>query len=305
MDDNGTGTPQSTTRDALSAPQAQAQAPRATQQGPVIQVTVTVEGDGMTVDYAGSSPAVAGSVNAVQAVTESATWYVVRCLAGTDLPTNSGTFAPVRVLVPEGCFLNAARPHAVAGGNVETSQRVVDALLGALAQALPNLIPAASQGTMNTITVGGNDPERDAPFAYCETVGGGSGGGPQGAGLSGVQVHMTNTLNTSIEALEYAYPVRVRRYGLRRGSGGAGTHQGGHGLVREIEFLCPAIVTLLTERRRTAPYGLAGGEPGARGRNLLIRGGKELAQPSKTMLQVEPGDLLSMRTPGGGGWGRS
>jgi N-methylhydantoinase B len=180
---------------------------------------------------------------------------------------------------------------------------VVDVVLGALAKALPDLIPAASLGTMNNLTVGGVDPLRDMPFAYYETVGGGAGAGPLGDGLSGVHVHMTNTLNTPVEALEYAYPIRVRRYALRRGSGGPGRHRGGEGLVREIEFLCPATVTILSERRRTAPYGLHGGEPGARGRNVLVRqeGAQDL--PGKVEVRVEPGDLLSLRTPGGGGWG--
>jgi N-methylhydantoinase B len=235
-------------------------------------------------------------------------WYAVHCVAGAGAdaessPVNSGTFAPVKVIAPRGSLLDAEPPHAVAGGNVETSQRIVDAVLGALAQALPDLIPAASQGTMNNVAVGGYDPVRGLPFAYYETVGGGAGAGPAGDGLSGVHVHMTNTLNTPVEALEYAYPVRVRRYALRRGSGGAGRQRGGDGLVREIEFLCPATVTLLTERRRTAPYGLRGGQPGARGRNVLIRDGQERELPGKAEIQVGPGDVLSLQTPGGGGWG--
>jgi N-methylhydantoinase B len=270
---------------------------------PQIQVTVTVEGDSMTVDLSGSSPAVEGPLNAVRAITEAATWYAVRCVTGADVPVNSGTFAPVRVLVPRGCFLDAEPPHAVAGGNVETSQRVVDAVLGALAEALPDTVPSASQGTMNNVAVGGHDRDRDAPFAYYETVGGGAGAGPAGDGLSGVHVHMTNTLNTPIEAMEYAYPVRVRCYALREGSGGAGNHRGGDGLVREIEFLCPATVTILSERRRTAPYGLQGGEPGTQGRNVLIREGTEQDLPGKAEFRVRPGDVLSLRTPGGGGWG--
>jgi N-methylhydantoinase B len=191
----------------------------------------------------------------------------------------------------------------VAGGNVETSQRIVDAVMGALAQALPDQIPAASLGTMNNVTVGGYDREQDMPFAYYETVGGGAGAGPVGDGLSGVHVHMTNTLNTPVEALEYAYPCRVRRYALRAGSGGSGQHRGGDGLVREIEFLCPATVTILSERRRTAPYGLQGGRSGARGQNVLLSDGKERKLAGKAELRVARGDLLSLRTPGGGGWG--
>jgi N-methylhydantoinase B len=208
------------------------------------------------------------------------------------------------VIVRKGTFLDAGSPHAVAGGNVETSQRIVDAVFGALAQALPGRVPAASLGTMNNVTVGGYDPQLEAPFAYYETVGGGAGAGPAGDGLSGVHVHMTNTLNTPLEALEYSYPVRVRSYALRRGSGGLGLYRGGDGLVREIEFLCEAAVTILSERRRTAPYGLCGGMPGSRGRNVLIRDGREIDLPGKAEVRVRPGDVLSLRTPGGGGWGR-
>jgi N-methylhydantoinase B len=299
MDDDGMHSGQApVTDDPCSAP--------GSQDHPQIQVTVTVQRDSMTVDFTGSSPAVRGPLNAVRAITESATWYAVHCVAGTATegsPVNSGTFAPVRVIVPRGSFLDAEPPHAVAGGNVETSQRVVDTVLGALAQALPDLVPAASQGTMNNLTVGGYDLERDTPFAYYETVGGGAGAGPAGDGLSGVHVHMTNTLNTPIEALEYAYPIRVRRYALREGSGGAGQHRGGDGLVREIEFLCPATVTVLSERRRTTPYGLWGGKPGARGRNVRVHKGVEQDLPGKAEIQVNPGDVLSLRTPGGGGWG--
>lgn len=272
--------------------------------GPKIQVNVQVQGDCMVVDFAGSSPAVTGPLNAVRAITESATWYVVRCVAGGDVPVNSGTFAPVQVAVPPGSVLDAPPPHAVAAGNVETSQRVVDAVLGALSQALPDLVPAASLGTMNNLTIGGHDPRLDAPFAYYETIGGGAGAGPAGDGLSGVHVHMTNTLNTPVEALEYAYPLRVRRYALRQGSGGGGQHRGGDGLIREIEFLCPATVTILSERRRLPPYGLRGGEPGAHGRNVLVHHGNEHNLPGKVEIRVESGDVLSLRTPGGGGWGR-
>jgi N-methylhydantoinase B len=284
---------------------------------PAIYVAVTVDGDSMTVDFAGSSPAVAGPINAVRAVTESATWYVVRSVAGAllaeraglkpaptggELPVNSGTFAPVSVLVPRGSFLDADPPHAVAAGNVETSQRIVDALLGALASALPGLIPAASQGTMNNVTIGGYDAERGVSFAYYETVGGGAGAGPAGDGLSGVHVHMTNTLNTPIEALEYAYPLRVRRYALRRGSGGAGCHRGGDGLVREIECLAPATVTILSERRRTLPFGLGGAEPGAAGHNQLQHDAQVQELPGKVQVHAQAGDVLCLLTPGGGGW---
>ena len=278
-------------------------ADRSGREGPQIRVAITVEGDSMTVDFGGSSPAVAGPLNAVRAITESATWYVARCVAGADVPANSGAFVPVRVLVPTGSLLDAEPPHAVAGGNVETSQRIVDCVLGALSEALPELIPAASLGTMNNLAIGGTDAQRGSPFAYYETVGGGAGASPAGDGLSGVHVHMTNTLNTPVEALEYAYPFRVQRYALRHGSGGQGIHRGGDGLIREIEFLCRARVTILSERRRVAPYGLHGGLPGAKGRNLLVQRGEEVELPGKAEIQVEAGDHLSLHTPGGGGWG--
>jgi N-methylhydantoinase B len=279
---------------------------------PSIRVTVRAGEDSLTVDYSGSSPAVPGPLNAVRAITESATWYVVRCIAqallsdgagaGVDVPVNSGTFAAVQVIVPAGSLLDAGPPHAVAAGNVETSQRIVDVLLGALACALPEIIPAASQGTMNNLTIGGYDPARGAPFAYYETVGGGAGAGPLGDGLSGVQVHMTNTLNTPIEALEYAYPLRVRRYALRRGSGGEGSTRGGDGLVREIECLVPATIALLSERRRSVPYALGRGTPGAAGRNLLVQAGRETPLPGKAQIEVGAGATLCLLTPGGGGW---
>jgi N-methylhydantoinase B len=181
----------------------------------------------------------------------------------------------------------------------------VDVVFGALAQALPERVAAASQGTMNNITFGGTDPVSGEPFAYYETVGGGMGGGPEGPGESGVHSHMTNTLNTPIEALEYALPIRVTRYSLRRDSGGGGRHRGGDGLRRDVCFLCPVHVNLLCERRRGTPYGLAGGEPGRAGRNVLVRAdGSEQDLPSKAALDLEAGDTLSLRTPGGGGWGK-
>jgi len=278
-------------------------ADRRSGEGPQIHVRITVEGDNMTVDFCGSSPAVTGPLNAVRAITESATWYVVRCVAGADVPVNSGAFLPIRLIVPQGSLLDADPPHAVAGGNVETSQRIVDSVLGALSKALPERIPAASLGTMNNLAVGGYDALRGSPFAYYETVGGGAGASPIGNGLSGVHVHMTNTLNTPVEALEYTYPFQVRRYALRRGSGGPGLHRGGDGLVREIEFLCPARVTILSERRRLAPYGLYGGQPGARGRNIRTHMGQEEALPGKAEVEVAAGDRLTLYTPGGGGWG--
>jgi N-methylhydantoinase B len=279
-----------------------------------ICVTVTISGDEMEFDFGGSAPAARGSINAVRAIVEAAVYYVVRCLVGDlqgtggreAVPTNAGTFAPITVNVPPGSLLDVHPPHAVAGGNVETSQRLVDVVLGALAQALPGRVPAASQGTMNNISFGGADPATGEPFAYYETLGGGTGGGPDGAGESGVHSHMSNTLNTPIEALEYALPIRVTRYSLRRGSGGRGRAHGGDGLRRDIMFLCPVHVNLLSERRRRAPYGLAGGQPGQSGRNVVARAdGTEYDLSGKASIDLGVGDILSLRTPGGGGWGKA
>ena len=266
--------------------------------------TMTVRSGEMTVDFTGSGPETRGNVNAVAAVTKSVVYYAIRCLMPEDAPTNAGTFAPVTVIVPAGTVLNARPPRAVAGGNVETSQRIADVVFGALAQALPEVIPAASQGTMNNITAGGTDPRTGEPFAYYETMAGGMGARPGLDGLSGVQTHMTNTLNTPVEAFEYAYPMRITAYRLRDGSGGAGDSRGGDGLVREIAFEAVTDVTLLTERRRIAPYGLQGGEPGATGENVLIREGAETRLPGKHHFIAVPGDRLSIRSPGGGGWGK-
>ena len=207
----------------------------------------------------------------------------------------------VQVNLPERSIVNAAPPASVAAGNVETSQRIADVLLGALNAALPELIPAQSQGTMNNLTVGGLS-ER-GPFAYYETIGGGMGASASGDGLSGVHVHMSNSLNTPIEALEHAYPLRVRRYGLRRDSGGAGAHRGGDGLRRDIELLCDATVSLLTERRVAGPAGSAGGSAGSPGENRLIRDGEEQTLPAKATFAARRGDIISIRSPGGGGWG--
>lgn len=270
-----------------------------------IAVTVTIKGDEAVVDFSQSAVQVRGSVNSVYAVTLSATLYVFRALIGLDIPANSGCLAPIRVIAPEGKVVNARPPAAVAGGNVETSQRITDVLLGALAQASPGRVPAASQGTMNNVIIGGWDPEREKSYTYYETIGGGMGAGPDSPGADAIQCHMTNTLNTPIEALEYAYPFRVRRYEIRRSSGGAGRQPGGSGICREMELLHEAHLTLLTERRRFAPYGLAGGAPGQPGRNLLIRKGAEIELPAKTAQWVRPGDVLRVETPGGGGYGEA
>jgi N-methylhydantoinase B len=220
------------------------------------------------------------------------------------VPATAGLLRPIRVIAPAGTVVNARPPCAVAGGNVETSQRIVDTLLRALARALPRLVPAASQGTMNNLSFGGVDPRTGQPFAYYETIAGGMGARPGRDGISGIHTHMTNSLNTPVEVLEHVYPVRVCRYSLRRGSGGRGRWRGGDGIVREVEFLAAAEASLLSDRRRIAPYGLAGGGPGARGKNTLIRRGRKRKLPSKTSLHVEKGDVLRIESPGGGGWGK-
>lgn len=268
-----------------------------------IQVTVTIAGEEITFDFAGSSPITASSLNAVIAITQSACYYAVRALAGEDAPMNEGCLTPVHVHAPYGSLVNAAPPAAVAGGNVETSQRITDVALGALAQAHPEVVGAASQGTMNNLTIGGVRAN-GVPFAYYETIGGGMGATAQGAGLSGVQVHMTNTLNTPVEALELAFPFRVEQYGLRKGSGGDGVHCGGDGIVRAYTFLEAATVTMLSERRTLPPWGAAGGSPGGVGVNTLVRAeGSIEVLPAKFTRLVLPGDRLIIETPGGGGWG--
>jgi N-methylhydantoinase B len=270
-----------------------------------ITVAITIDGDEAVVDFTGTSPQRKGSINAVYAITLSATYYVFRALIGLDIPSNSGCLAPIQVIAPAGSLVNARPPAAVAGGNVETSQRITDVLLGALAQACPDRVPAASQGTMNNLTAGGWDPERQRAYAYYETIGGGMGARPDRDGADALHTHMTHTLTTPVEALEYAYPFLVRRYEIRRGSGGAGRFRGGDGIRRAIELLHDAQITILSERRVFQPYGLAGGEPGARGRNLLVRDGETEELPGKINLTVRAGDVISMRTPGGGGFGAS
>lgn len=268
-----------------------------------ISVAITVHGNQVTVDFTGSSPQMRGNINTVASVAKSATYYVLRCLMPDDAPMNHGTFVPITVIAPSGTVVNARPPAAVAQGNVETSQRITDVIFGALAHALPDVIPAASQGTMNNITAGGLDPRTQQPFAYYETMGGGMGARPQFDGLSGVHTHMSNTLNTPIEALEYAYPMRITRYQLRNNSGGIGATRGGNGLLREITFEVPTEVTLLTERRLLPPYGLHGGEPGQCGENRLYHAGQETSLPGKVHFRAMPGDRLTIASPGGGGWG--
>lgn len=262
-----------------------------------IAVTLRVGEGGVEVDFTGSAEQVPGNVNCPLSVAAAAVYYVFRCLAPDQTPACAGMLRPVRVIAPEGSLVNARRPAAVAAGNVETSTRIVDAVMGALAQAIPARIPAASQGSMNNLAMGAK-PGAPA-WDYYETLAGGMGAGATGGGLDAVHTHMTNTLNTPLEALELNYPLRVRRYAVRRGSGGAGRRRGGDGIVREYEFLAPAVVTLLTERRYRAPWGLAGGGEAAAGCNRL--NGREL--PPKVTIEVGSGDRLVIATPGGGGYG--
>ena len=255
------------------------------------------------VDFAGSDPQVASSMNAVFAITYSATYYVFRCLLPEDAPANAGSMRPVTVHAPERTIVNASAPAAVAAGNVETSQRIVDVLLRALAQATPERIPAASSGTMSNLTIGGVDPRTQRPFAYYETIAGGMGARPNANGLSGVHTHMTNSLNTPVEALEFAYPFRVLEYAYRPSSGGRGKFRGGDGLVRAIELLADAQVTLLSDRRIFRPYGLFGGESGTAGRAVHTSGTESREIPGKSSLFARKRDIIRIETPGGGGWG--
>jgi N-methylhydantoinase B len=273
--------------------------------GPVrLKVRVSIRDGAIHCDFSGTDPARPSSINAVASVTRSAVYYVVRCLLEEHTPSNDGCFRPVSFTIPEGCLLNAQPPLAVSAGNVETSQRITDLVLGAMARAVPDLIPAASSGTMNNLTVGGFDPRHGRSYTYYETICGGAGGGPRGRGLSGVHTHMTNTLNTPVEALELAYPFRIEEYGLRPESGGPGVNPGGDGAVRRYRFLEPATVTLVSERRTLHPWGLAGGGEAATGENRLIRhDGSVQTLPAKFSIRVEAGDTLDIRTPGGGGWG--
>ncbi|PYY18595.1 MAG: 5-oxoprolinase [Acidobacteria bacterium] len=282
-----------------------------------VAVSIRIEKQGressqplVTVDFAGSDPQVEGSINAVEAITYSACFYVFRCLLAEDVPAAAGIMRPIRVIAPKGTVVNAHPPAAVAGGNVEMSQRIVDTLFRALAQAMPDRIPAASSGTMNNLTIGGLFPSDHAragePFAYYETIAGGMGARPTREGISGVHTHMTNSLNTPAEALEYAYPFRVTRYSLRSNSGGRGKHRGGDGIVRELELLCKAEVTLLADRRVRGPYGLGGGSDGMPGRNVVIQNdGSEMPIPAKGSIRLRQGDRIRIESPGGGGWGES
>jgi N-methylhydantoinase B len=273
--------------------------------GPLsIRVRIKINRDSAAVDFSGSAPQCAGNVNAVEAIAISAVYYVFRCLLAEDVPVTSGLIRAIRVIAPRGTIVNAELPAAVAGGNVETSQRMVDALFRALAKAAPDRIPAASQGTMNNLTLGGRDPKTKLPFAYYETIAGGMGARPGLNGISATHSHMTNSWNTPIEVFEQTYPVRVRSYSIRKHSGGAGRFRGGDGIIREIELLTPMQVGILSDRRERGPYGLSGGAEGKRGKNELIRNGKKKILPGKTTFHAEAGEIVRVETPGGGGHGK-
>jgi N-methylhydantoinase B len=256
-----------------------------------LRIAATIEEDRLTLDFTGTDPQVEGNLNCPLSVTKSAAFFAVRALTDPDAPPSAGAYRPIEVIAPEGCLLNARPPAAVAAGNVETSSRVADLVISVLGGARP--VPAQGQGTMNNLTLANDD------FTYYETLGGGQGACPDADGPSAVHVTMSNTLNTPVEALETEFPLRVRELSVRRGSGGAGAHRGGDGIVREIEALASMRFTLITERRRHAPRGRDGGEDGAPGRNL--RGGESL--PSKAEGELQPGDVLRIETPGGGGHG--
>ena len=272
-----------------------------------IAVALRIDSNAETleVDFSGTSDQVKGSVNAVRAITLSACLYVLRCLLPKGSPTTAGTLRSLKLITPRGSVVDAEPPSAVAGGNVETSQRIVDTILRALAQAAPDRIPAASAGTMSNLTIGGIDSRTRSPFTYYETIAGGMGGGPFGEGSSGVHTHMTNSLNTPIEALEFAYPLRMTRYGYRSGSGGSGTFRGGDGLIREFQLLTDSQVTLLCDRQNSSPYGLRGGSAGAPGRvTAQFPAGLILSPLAAKSSQYFPTEtILRIETPGGGGWG--
>jgi N-methylhydantoinase B/oxoprolinase/acetone carboxylase alpha subunit len=270
-----------------------------------ISVCLTITNDEAFIDFTGSSPQVEGGINANLAVTTSAVLYVFRSLIDEDIPFNTGLFRPLTIKAAKGSVVNALPPAATAGGNVETSQRIVDVLLGCLAQAIPEQIPAASSGTMNNVTFGGIDPLSDEPFAYYETIGGGMGASASKPGLDGVHTHMTNSLNTPLEALENYLPILIRKYALRQNSGGKGKYRGGNGIIREYEFTVPTQITIMSERRKFSPYGLQGGDFGKKGKNTLIREKEKIQLGSKANLKANPGDRLLIETPGGGGYGRN
>ena len=270
-----------------------------------IEVAVKIKGGDAVVDFSGTAKMVKGCLNTPLSVTTAATVYVFQCMAPAEMPLNSGPLRAIKIEAEKGTILHAQYPAAVVGGNTETSQRVVDVVFGALSTAVPERIPAASAGTMSNTTFGGVNPATGKKFAYYETIAGGMGGRHGKDGVSAVQTHMTNTLNTPIEALERELPVRIDSYSVRRGSGGAGRYNGGDGIVRKFRFLTDAVLSIITGRRRHSPYGIEGGESGKRGRNTITRRGKRKQIAPKVTLDIKKGDVLGIETPGGGGWGKS
>jgi N-methylhydantoinase B len=275
-----------------------------------IALAITITPEKLVLDFAGSSPQRPGNINAVAPMTYSASFFAIKLLTDPEIPVNAGTFRNLELKIPEGSVLAARHPAATCAGNTETTQRIADTVLKVCAQFAPDRVPAASQGTMNTIAVGGNDPRAKTPggrpYSYIETIGGGQGGRPMGPGDDGIQCNMTNTMNTPVEALEITYPLRVERYELREGSAGAGKHRGGNGLVRAIRSLDhTARVSLQCERRRFAPYGLKGGADAKPGHNDVVQGnGQVRDEPGKASLSLRPDEIIVVETPGGGGWGR-
>lgn len=265
-----------------------------------IAATINIKDQHVHIDFTGTTEQTEGNINCPLSVAAAAVYYVFRCLMPKQTPACAGSFRPITIKAPEGCLLNAKRPAAVAAGNVETSTRIVDVVMGALAQALPDKIPAASHGSMNNLAMGYSGRSGEDSWDYYETIGGGMGASSTSDGLDAVQTHMTNTRNTPIEVMETSYPVRIKQYSIRKDSGGIGLHKGGDGLVREFEFLKPANVTLLTERRLTPPWSLEGGLDGGCGQNLL----NDKPLTPKLCFDVEKGDCLTIKTPGGGGWGK-
>ena len=272
-------------------------------EGLPIAASIHASGDTIEIDFSGSAAQTVGAVNAVRAVTLSACYYAMRAITDPDIPPNAGCYRPITVESPEGSIVNATAPAAVVGGNLETSQRIVDVIFGALSESVPDRVMAASQGTMNNLTFGGIDPRTGEEFAFYETQPGGFGARTGADGMDGVQVHMTNTLNTPIEVIETAYPLRVRTYALRPNSGGAGRYRGGLGVRKDFEVLTETSCSVMGERRRTRPFGIMGGECGTPGNDTLVREGQETPIPSKSSHTLEAGTVVRIRTPGGGGYG--
>lgn len=268
-----------------------------------IAVTARIRRDRAEVDFTGSDPQTAGPINANYAIAVAAAMYCFRCLIPTEVPYNAGLLRPIKVIAPDRTVVNAGLPAAMAAGNVETSQRITDVILGALAQAVPDRIPAASSGSMNNVSFGGWDKLRNRPFSYYETIAGGMGASAHADGRSAVHTHMTNSWNTPIEAFEHEYPLQVESYRIRANSGGAGAHRGGDGIIRELRFLEETDVTILSDRRARGPWGLQGGKDGKPGVNELVVNGRASKLASKTRVIAKEGSVLRISTPGGGGFG--